>query len=202
MLYLPGPGLVVPDVPESPSAEQVCGTVDLLGEMLAGFRFRTEADRANYLGLLLTPLLRELDKLPRDLELPPWVKGRYGSPVGRAVQAVMQTIDLTTGAELASIAASAAQAEDVGSYTQQIIEVVRSALASTTIQRAAGRQHWRETYVGTIVDDTLIEGFVDLLYRDDDGLVVVDFKTDTAISAPALSAYRTQVGVYARAVEA
>lgn len=149
----------------------------------------------------LPSIVREgLDKLPRDLELPPWLKGRYGTPVGRAVHAVLQTIDLSTGADLPSIAASAAQAEDVGAFTPQIIEVVRTALASPTIRRAAMRPHWRETYVGTVVDDTLVEGFVDLLYRDDDGLVVVDFKTDTAISPQALSAYRTQVGVYARAI--
>ena len=31
-----------------------------------------------------------LAKQPRDLELPAWAKGRYGSAVGRAVHAVLQ----------------------------------------------------------------------------------------------------------------
>ena len=35
-----------------------------------------------------------LHKRPRDLDLPPWQKGRYGSAVGRAVHGVLQTIDL------------------------------------------------------------------------------------------------------------
>ena len=38
-----------------------------------------------------------LAKDARDLELPPWNKGRYGTAVGRAVHAVLQTVDLVTG---------------------------------------------------------------------------------------------------------
>ncbi len=43
---------------------------------------------------------------------------------------------------------------------------------------AAGRRHWREVYVGGPYGEGVLEGYVDLLYRDDDGLVVVDYKTD------------------------
>ena len=35
-----------------------------------------------------------LAKDARDLELPPWNKGRYGTAIGRAVHAVLQTVDL------------------------------------------------------------------------------------------------------------
>ncbi len=33
-------------------------------------------------------------KDPRDIDLPPWQKGRYGSAIGRAVHAVLQSVDL------------------------------------------------------------------------------------------------------------
>ncbi|MDK3256749.1 PD-(D/E)XK nuclease family protein [Blastococcus capsensis] len=55
--------------------------------------------------------------------------------------------------------------------------------------------------VGTVQDDgTVLEGFVDLVYRVDDGsLVIVDYKTD-AIPAEAVAArtqhYAPQVGAY------
>ena len=49
----------------------------------------------------------------RDLELPPWNKGRYGTAIGRAVHAVLQTVDLATGAGLADLAAAQAAAEGV-----------------------------------------------------------------------------------------
>ncbi len=55
----------------------------------------------------------------------------------------------------------------------------------------AARPHWRETYVGSIVDDVLVEGYVDLLFRDDDGLVIVDYKTDAATDPEALAASET-----------
>ena len=47
------------------------------------------------------------------------------------------------------------------------------------VRRAAYRQHWRETYVGTVVGDRVLEGFIDLVYENDDGLVIVGHKTDT-----------------------
>jgi ATP-dependent exoDNAse (exonuclease V) beta subunit len=59
--------------------------------------------------------------------------------------------------------------------------------------------------VATTVGDRVLEGVVDLLYRDDDGLVVVDYKTD-AVPLSAYAArvdfYRPQLAAYAAAVEA
>ncbi|MDQ1458711.1 MAG: CRISPR-associated exonuclease Cas4, partial [Actinomycetota bacterium] len=47
-----------------------------------------------------------LAKEGRDLELPPWNKGRYGTAIGRAVHATLQTVDLGSGAGLESTAAA------------------------------------------------------------------------------------------------
>lgn len=61
------------------------------------------------------------------------------------------------------------------------------------MQRAAAREHWRESYVGTQLDDGIIlEGFVDLIFREDDGsLVIIDYKTDSIPDAavPVRAAY-------------
>jgi hypothetical protein len=59
-LFLPGQGVSVPAVPEVPDARDVELAVGLLDEMVAGFPWETKEDRANYLGLLVTPLLRLL----------------------------------------------------------------------------------------------------------------------------------------------
>jgi hypothetical protein len=45
--------------------------------------------------------------------LPPWQKGRYVSAIGRAVHAVLQTVDLATGQGLAEAGAAQAAAEGV-----------------------------------------------------------------------------------------
>ncbi len=91
-------------------------------------------------------------------------------------------------------------AEDITGHAELVTRLASSALTSATVTRAAVHPHWRETYVGTTVSDTVLEGVVDLLYRDDDGLVVVDYKTD-AIPAGALAArrdyYRPQLIAYA-----
>ncbi|MGI9119445.1 MAG: UvrD-helicase domain-containing protein [Acidimicrobiales bacterium] len=145
-----------------------------------------------------------LHKDPRDIDLPPWQKGRYGSAVGRAVHAVLQTVDLRSGDGLTEAAAAQAAAEGVLGRENIIEALCRSALASALVQRAAGRQHWREVYVGVPYGEGILEGYVDLLYRDDDGLVVVDYKTDAWRTEAGLEAkverYRVQLRAYEQAV--
>jgi ATP-dependent helicase/nuclease subunit A len=141
----------------------------------------------------------------RDVELPPWSKGRYGSAVGRAVHAVLQSIDLATGDGLDGAVAAQCAAEGVTEHADVVRALVESALASEPVRRAAARPHWREPYVGILQDDgTVLEGFVDLVYRDDGGtLVIVDYKTD-AIPAAAIGArtayYAPQLAAYEQAI--
>lgn len=140
-------------------------------------------------------------KAPRDVELPPWSKGRYGTAIGRAVHGVLQVVDLSTGAGLDAAVSAQCLAEGVVEYADVVTALVRSALSSEVVQRAATREHWRESYVGTLQPDgTILEGFVDLIYREDDGtLIIVDYKTD-AIPAEALDAriahYAPQLRTY------
>jgi ATP-dependent exoDNAse (exonuclease V) beta subunit len=140
-----------------------------------------------------------LAKDARDLELPPWNKGRYGTAVGRAVHGVLQSVDLTTGAGLAEAVAAQVLAEGVAEHTDVVAALARSALSSDVVRQAASRPHWRETYVGTVVGDRVLEGFIDLVYEDDDGLVIVDYKTDTVPLAALdrrVAYYRPQVAAY------
>lgn len=59
-LFLPGPGVAVPAVPDRPDVADVERARGLLLRMISDFPFATDDDRANYLGLLLTPLLRQV----------------------------------------------------------------------------------------------------------------------------------------------
>ena len=75
---------------------------------------------------------------------------------------------------------------------------------STTrvVQEAVAHGFRREMYVATPVDGTTLEGYVDLVYRRPDGLVVVDYKTDAWADDADLDAkvarYRLQGAAYAR----
>ena len=141
----------------------------------------------------------------RDVELPAWSKGRYGSAIGRAVHGVLQVVDLASGDGLEDAVAAQCVAEGVVEFAGLVTLLVQSALDSDVVKRAAAREHWRESYVGMVQKNgTGLEGFVDLIYREDDGsLVIVDYKTDdapdaaltsrVAYYAPQLNAYRTIV---------
>lgn len=147
-----------------------------------------------------------LEKRPRDLDLPPWLKGRYGSSVGRAVHGVLQTIDLKTGAGLAAAAAAQCEAEAIADQVDQVSRLVGYALEAPSVREAASSPHWREVYVCSPVGARLLEGYIDLLYRGPDGLVVVDYKTaatsDPKDLAGRVANYRVQGASYARIVEA
>lgn len=69
LLYLPERGLTVVRVPDEPSVLETETARDLISEMLAGFDFNTEHDRAHYLALLFTPLLRVMVPPPYPLGL-------------------------------------------------------------------------------------------------------------------------------------
>jgi len=146
-----------------------------------------------------------LRKDARDLDLPPWQKGRYGSAIGRAVHGVLQTVDLSTGLDLRAACDAQAVAEGVTGQEEVIERFCRSALESDLVTEAAAAEHWREVYVGAPrADGTVLEGYIDLLFRRSDGLVVVDYKTDRWDSRSALDAkvdrYRVQLHAYVEAV--
>jgi len=67
LLHLPEPGLHVPQVPDRPAAGDVAAAVRLLSTMIEGFPFESVHYRANYLGALITPLLRSLTRPPYKL---------------------------------------------------------------------------------------------------------------------------------------
>lgn len=158
--------------------------------------------------LVETPDLQSgMAKGARDLELPPWSKGRYGSAIGRAVHGVLQVVDLASGDGTDQAVIAQCMAEGVSEQHKLVRALVESALASDIVKRAADREHWRETYVATVqADGAVLEGFVDLIYREDDGsLAIVDYKTD-ALPASAIASrvayYKPQMDAYGECLRA
>jgi hypothetical protein len=65
--FLHLPTVDVPEVPEHPSADQLAAATGRLRGMVDEFKWDGEHDEANYFGLLITPLLRELCPPPYKL---------------------------------------------------------------------------------------------------------------------------------------
>jgi ATP-dependent helicase/nuclease subunit A len=148
----------------------------------------------------------EPEKEEPEADAPPWQRGRVGTAFGRAVHAVLQMVDLRTGEGVDGGARAQAAAEGIPGRAGDVAHAVRSALRSPAAREAvAAGRFWREVYVAADVDGTVVEGFVDLLYEGDDGLVVVDWKTDSVRNAADVDAavvrYRPQAAAYALALE-
>ena len=85
--------------------------------------------------------------------------------------------------------------------SDQVAALARSALAAPIVRSVvAGAEHWRELFVAAPVGDRVLEGYVDLLVRTPDGLVIVDYKTDQwsgpVQTAERVGRYRLQLAAY------
>ncbi|MCY3710305.1 MAG: UvrD-helicase domain-containing protein [Caldilineaceae bacterium] len=145
------------------------------------------------------------EKEEQDVPDEPWRRGRAGTNIGRAVHAVLQVVDLHKGSDLDKNVQAQAAAEGVPRRADEIRRLVQSALGSPLVQRAlASKRWWREAPVAGPVGDGIVEGFIDLLFEEEDGFVIVDFKTDAVGSEEeveqAMARYRLQGGAYALAL--
>lgn len=148
--------------------------------------------------------LSSINKPEPDTE-EPWKRGRGGSSVGRAVHSVLQSIDLRTGSDIESVSNAQAAAEDIPGRATEIARLVRTAVESDIVRRAvSSKRFWREIPVAIPVGDGALEGFIDMLFEEDDGLVVVDYKTDSIEAdrtQEAMRRYELQAGSYGLAVQ-
>jgi ATP-dependent exoDNAse (exonuclease V) beta subunit len=191
--------------PDSPAA---IGTSDTdtpaARDQWAKERSAVYAARSRPFSAAATRLAQEA-KDEQDIPDEPWRRGRAGTSIGRAVHAVLQVVDLRTGNGLEDIAKAQAAAEGVPGRADDIARLVRRALDSPLVKRAleSGRW-WRETPVAGPVGDGIVEGFIDLLFKEEDGFVIVDYKTDALGSDDeierAMARYRLQGGGYALAL--
>ncbi|WP_235879955.1 UvrD-helicase domain-containing protein [Polyangium aurulentum] len=129
-----------------------------------------------------------------------------GSRFGALVHAVLAAVDLRAGREVIE-AAARLEARKLGATALEeaaAARAVEAALAHPIIERAraadARGECRRETPV-SMVDEAgvLVEGIVDLAFREGSAWTVVDFKTDREI-VRAEPVYRRQVALYAAAI--
>ena len=134
--------------------------------------------------------------------------GRYGTRVGRAVHGVVQVLPLDDPLPFVGhLVVQQCRAEEVPERFHPYVErLVRSIATSDTFDRMAvaarTRTVRREMYVGAEVDGEGVYGIIDAVWTEDERFVVVDFKTDHVLEAPAVLAqrYRPQLLTYAAAL--
>ncbi len=127
-----------------------------------------------------------------------------GKRFGILVHAVLAEVDLEAAPDAVTLVARA-QARLVGASEEEVaaaVVAVRAALAHPLLRRAAAAQECRreEPLTHLLPDGTLLEGVVDLAFRDASGWTVVDFKTDAHPGAQ--PHYTRQLLLYCAAIEA
>ncbi len=141
--------------------------------------------------------------------LPPTTfrRGRAGTAIGSAVHAVLQFVDLAAPDDrsIDELVSAQAWAESVPEFRETIRASVDSALAAPIVRACSTSRHWKELFVAAPVGEVTIEGYVDLLVEQPEGLVVVDYKTDSVSSDDEvdekLDRYVLQGAAYALAIE-
>jgi len=134
-------------------------------------------------------------------------KGRAGSAIGSAVHATLEFIDFDDPHDLDALVLRQCELHGIADadMVATVTSLVRSALASEAVDLARRHTSYRELYVGAPLGDVMIEGYIDLLVETPDGLVIVDYKTDSATSPKEidakLAAYELQGATYAVALE-
>ncbi|MGH9293058.1 MAG: UvrD-helicase domain-containing protein, partial [Acidimicrobiales bacterium] len=148
-------------------------------------------------------------------------RGRAGTRLGRAVHASLHALPLSLarsiaqggehaggrpGEVLASICATQTAAERIAERAGEVERLVRAALSSPAVSHGlVSGPVRRELYVSTTVSSVILDGYIDLCYRLDDGsYVIVDYKTDLLRDDAALDdlvvRYELQAAAYALAL--
>ncbi|MEZ5320912.1 MAG: UvrD-helicase domain-containing protein [Microthrixaceae bacterium] len=131
-----------------------------------------------------------------------------GTALGRAVHRTLELVDLADpdGNTLRAVAATAARTEGIEGHLSHVLDCCVAALAAPSVRLAATRPHHKEHYLAAPIGGVVVEGYVDLLVETDDGLLIVDYKSDdlrdpigTAADAAA-ARYRLQAATYAAAL--
>jgi ATP-dependent helicase/nuclease subunit A len=125
--------------------------------------------------------------------------------IGRAFHAVMEFVDFRGERPLEQLVNKACRDEGVGESAEEVLQLVKTTLGSKIIMQAvrSGNYH-REFQFSIDIDGKFYNGAVDLLYKDEEGLVIVDFKTDKVSGKTPESAvknYADQAGIYRKAIE-
>ncbi|EMY35413.1 ATP-dependent exoDNAse [Arthrobacter crystallopoietes BAB-32] len=123
--------------------------------------------------------------------------GEHGTEFGSALHRLLELSGLQeteSFGQLAEQTAALYGMEDALGLADR----ARSALNSEPVRSASTREHWLELPVVYPSGSMTVEGIIDLMYRKDDGkLVIADFKTDLGVTEERLAAYWNQLTTYA-----
>jgi len=134
-----------------------------------------------------------------ELETEHWGTGD-GTALGAAFHEIMDQIDWSDPTSLGQLCRDRAGFFGISARAALLEEMARWCLKSDLVGRAlASQNYWKEMPFACFDPPRMMEGAMDLVFREPGGLVIVDFKTD-ATPKRLESVYRIQGETYARAL--
>ncbi len=163
------------------------------------------------------PLLAPSSALPSTLDLPShrldeWIepgpspkRGEEGGIYfGLAFHGVMEHLDLSGGNNLEGLCRMETLAYSIPGSAEKLKAMVRQCLDHPLMERVRkAKRLFREVPFSVSLDGNLVEGKIDLLFEEEGGWVILDYKTDDVSGEPLeqrFQSYREQGLWYARAV--
>ncbi|APT85242.1 UvrD-helicase domain-containing protein [Corynebacterium aquilae] len=134
--------------------------------------------------------------------LPGANRPEHGTDYGTALHLAMERIsvaevDKDLQASIAAAIADTAVALNPKQH-EALTQDVRMLLMDPHVRAALKAPNHRELPVlGTLADGTVVDGVIDLLYRESDGWVIADYKTDAGVSDRTRLEYFHQLKTYA-----
>ncbi|MFN8188052.1 MAG: 3'-5' exonuclease [Gaiellales bacterium] len=126
--------------------------------------------------------------------------------VGEALHKVMELCDLARPESLPSLVESICAVAGIPEAAGEVLKLAQACVGSPVVARAlASGRHWREVPYTVPIENGYGTGRIDLVFEQDGGLVVVDWKTD-AVEPEGVEAaaeeHRPQAEAYAEALTA
>lgn len=153
-----------------------------------------------------TEQVKTAEEVEKDDEwvISPVTKGE-GAIFGKLVHRIFEKLDWSQLGLLEKMAET--EGKDLGasgSMIKRAGEMVREALNSPILQRIIKSGNYQKEVPFTYKPNgTIFEGVMDVVFKEGDGLVVLDFKTDLVdrdILNSKIEHYKTQVKVYSDAI--
>jgi ATP-dependent helicase/nuclease subunit A len=127
-----------------------------------------------------------------------------GQSVHRSLDVLVREIDPSTQ-RIAHVCGEFAEEEGAMSHLESIQAMVQHALVSEVVVTAqSSSQLWTELYLAAPVSYQsvqVVDGLADLVYRDADGLHIIDYKTDAVIKQSDMNHYREQLHSYRELIQ-
>jgi ATP-dependent helicase/nuclease subunit A len=148
---------------------------------------------------------RNLRAATEEKDIPAGTGPGDGPVFGKIVHTILERVDWAKPDSLDEIASREAATEGAdASMARRAADMVRQALASDLVRRiTSADRYYKEVPFVFKEDGTIVEGVIDVLFEEDGGIGVVDFKTDNipkSAVAERAETYRDQMETYRMAV--